>query len=226
MERITLSKTSGVYKIMSLKTGRIYVGSAIDLKVRKYFHFHSLMKGTHYNTHLQNHYNEYGENDLCFSVIELCQKENLVTREQFWIDKLNLFAADNDHLRFNIISIARSQLGYKHRDDVKLKYGLSMKEWYKTEDGLRDKDIKRNKFKGDGNPMKDPVIAKKNKENANLFVRPVEYYDLNDNYIGEFKSLVEACSSLGIFRANIISCIKGTHRIKSAGGYRWKYKAA
>jgi predicted DNA-binding protein YlxM (UPF0122 family) len=49
---------------------------------------------------------------------------------------------------------------------------------------------------------------------------------VNDNYVKEFKSLKEACDTLGVCRSNIISCIKGTHRVKSVGGYKWQYKVA
>lgn len=39
----------------------------------------------HFNAFLQNHYNKHGEDDLYFSVVELCSDDKLIEREIHWI---------------------------------------------------------------------------------------------------------------------------------------------
>lgn len=45
---------SGIYKITNTKTGKIYIGSAVDLRRRLYAHLKSLRRNSHDNTYLQN----------------------------------------------------------------------------------------------------------------------------------------------------------------------------
>ena len=78
---------SGIYKIIDL-IGRFYVGSAVCLNKRKSVHFCELKKNKHHNPILQSYYNKYGESSLHFEVLEFCEKENLISREQFYLDYL------------------------------------------------------------------------------------------------------------------------------------------
>jgi len=96
---------TGIYKISSLIDNRIYVGSAVNIDKRKYVHFHTLRNNKHKNAKLQNFYNKYGENNLKFEVIEYCNKDTLIEREQHYIDTLLPV--------FNIAKTAGSNLGIK-----------------------------------------------------------------------------------------------------------------
>jgi len=107
-------KISGIYKIESnIKPERIYVGSAVDIKHRWGVHLYDLRKGKHGSKKLQNHYNKYGLEDLRFSVLLGCNKEELIRNEQFFIDSYNPY--------FNICKIAGSQLGFRHSEESKKK---------------------------------------------------------------------------------------------------------
>lgn len=110
MERSRQSKGySCVYQIESNINKNIYIGSAVDMKRRAKEHLLKLKQGTHVNRILQNHVNKYGIEDLDFSVVEDCSKEELVSKEQYWIDKLNP--------KFNICKIAGSTLGIKWKEE-------------------------------------------------------------------------------------------------------------
>lgn len=105
------NKISGIYKIQSIKKSeRCYVGSAINIHLRWLSHLSNLKMNKHHSQKLQNHYNKYGKNDLVFSVIIGCDKDDLLTTEQFFIDSLNPY--------FNINKIAQSiamiNVGRKH----------------------------------------------------------------------------------------------------------------
>ena len=52
--------------------------------------------------------------------------------------------------------------------------------------------------------------------------KPIQQYDLNDKFIKEWDSMVEASLELNIVRTNICKVLK-KKRI-SAGGYKWEYK--
>lgn len=51
---------------------------------------------------------------------------------------------------------------------------------------------------------------------------PIIQYDLQDNFIKEWKSITEANKITGIASSSIISCCKGKN--KKAGSFKWKYK--
>lgn len=125
--------TSGVYKITNTQNGKCYVGSAIDLEKRKKEHLRMLNRNYHNNNYLQNAWNKYGSNSFDFLVVEKCTKEDLLLREQYWIDKENSYesgynlrpqAANNfgmKHSRQTIKKIKESNLGLKRSKETREK---------------------------------------------------------------------------------------------------------
>lgn len=67
----TIPQTSGIYKWTCTTTRKIYVGSAVNLRMRWYNHKTSLRKNKHVNSLLQRAWNKYGEECFVFEVIEL-----------------------------------------------------------------------------------------------------------------------------------------------------------
>ena len=65
-----LEGKAGIYIIENLINNKIYVGSSINLKRRKYFHFNYLRNNKHGNKHLQLSFNKYGEECFNFKIIE------------------------------------------------------------------------------------------------------------------------------------------------------------
>ena len=88
---ISFKNKSGIYIIKTKINNRFYIGSAINLYNR--------------NAKLQRFVNKYGIENLFFECVEFCEKENLIIREQFYINTLNPF--------YNIAKIAGSTLGTK-----------------------------------------------------------------------------------------------------------------
>jgi group I intron endonuclease len=99
---------SGIYQIVNLENGKCYVGSAKTLTRRKWLHFNDLREGTHNNDRLQNAFDSYGENNFKFRILEHCKPENLIEREQYWMDQLK--ATDAEY-GYNICPVAGSNLG-------------------------------------------------------------------------------------------------------------------
>ena len=117
---------SGIYQIQSKRNGKIYIGSAVNLKERKCLHFWDLKNKKHTNGRLQNHYNKYGKVDLQFFILEFCEKERLIEREQFYINALKP--------EFNICQIAGSSLGTTHSEKTKQKMSIAQVGKHHTEE--------------------------------------------------------------------------------------------
>ena len=119
---------SCVYKILNKVNSRSYIGSSVYFPQRKATHLSKLRKNIHPNNHLQNSFNKYGEDNFEFVILETCLKENLIEREQYYID--------NNFPEYNKRLIAESNLGrtYKMKDEHKYKIGKSKRI-------LKDEDI-------------------------------------------------------------------------------------
>jgi len=109
----------GVYIIRNNIDNRCYVGSSINLRKRKNEHIARLKSNTHRNVHINRFVNKYGIDSLFFEVLENTDVENLIEREQYWIDLLKPV--------FNISPTAKNCLGVKHTDETKRKVGLASK---------------------------------------------------------------------------------------------------
>lgn len=80
---------SGIYKIMNLINGKVYVGQSCHIYTRWAHHRSALRHNSASNQHLQQAWNKYGEDNFIFEVIEECDVAMLDQREIFWIDKLD-----------------------------------------------------------------------------------------------------------------------------------------
>lgn len=116
---------SGVYAIKNKQNGKVYIGSgASNIRQRWRHHLHYLRKNNHGNSHLQAAWNHYGESEFQFSVLELCDPEHCIQREQYWIDTLK---AANREFGYNAKSIADSALGTVQSEETKLKKSLKQR---------------------------------------------------------------------------------------------------
>jgi group I intron endonuclease len=77
----------GIYSILNLINGKQYIGQTTDLKKRENDHFRHLRYNKHHNYHLQNAFNEYGEENFDFIIITYCSEEELNDLEQYYIAK-------------------------------------------------------------------------------------------------------------------------------------------
>ncbi len=111
-------KTSGIYKITNYANGKIYIGSPSHIESRWSDHFKTLRRNCHKNTHLQRAWNKYGEECFIFEIIELVEKSNLLVREQYWIDTLNVCDGE---VGYNIARKAQSVIGVKRSAETRAK---------------------------------------------------------------------------------------------------------
>lgn len=81
-------KICGVYKITNEKSGKFYIGSAINVRRRLRHHLIMLRKNEHNSPHLQNAFSLDGEENFSFLLLETCEKDDRLKREQFYLDAL------------------------------------------------------------------------------------------------------------------------------------------
>lgn len=138
---VSFYSRSGIYCILNLINGKIYIGSAVYIKQRWRQHKHDLLANKHTNTKLQNSWNKHGKEAFEFIILEYVEKEKLISYEQYWI---NLTECCDDKLGYNINSVAENSLGIKRSIETKAKMskskmGRKLTEETKTKIGLSSK---------------------------------------------------------------------------------------
>ncbi len=81
----------GIYKILNKVTGKFYIGSSVNIRVRINWHFRQLNNGCHSNQHLQKSWLKYGSDAFKFCIVEYCQKNQLMMIEQHYLDVLQAY---------------------------------------------------------------------------------------------------------------------------------------
>jgi len=102
-----LKGKSGIYGFLSKTSNKLYIGSSNNLNIRINNH----IKGTQSNILLQRAINKYNLQDFILIIFEYHDAENLITREQFYLDTLKP--------EFNILKVAGSLLGFNHSEETK-----------------------------------------------------------------------------------------------------------
>lgn len=96
---------SGVYAIIHRPTGRAYIGSSSDIRSRWDGHRSKLRTGTHENAVLQATWQTSGADTFAFVILE--RTDNLVPREQAWMEQYRVTGL------FNLHPHAGTALGYQ-----------------------------------------------------------------------------------------------------------------
>jgi group I intron endonuclease len=97
---------SGIYLWENKINGNVYIGSSTSLTIRliKYFNSSHLLK--YPNMSICKALLKHGYSNFSFHIVEYCESDKCLQREQYYIDLLNP--------KYNILRTAGSSLGYKH----------------------------------------------------------------------------------------------------------------
>jgi len=125
MRYLALSKgVCGIYAILNTMNGKVYVGSAVDIKARWMRHVHRLRLGMHTNPILQAAWNKHGEDAFEFEVLEeVPDRIWLFIREQLWLNDVRPWERSEG---YNILRTADSRLGYIPSEEQKQKQRAAM----------------------------------------------------------------------------------------------------
>lgn len=77
----------GIYKIANRKNGWSYIGSSKSIENRWKQHISELEDKKHHCYRLQYDWDKYGICEFDFSVLEICDEDVLIQREQYYIDQ-------------------------------------------------------------------------------------------------------------------------------------------
>jgi group I intron endonuclease len=95
----------GVFQIRNKANGKILIGSAKDLNGKINSNKFQLKTGRHYNQALQKDYNQYGENNFSFEVLDYLKptenqkdySDELKLLEEMWLNKLKPYEDKGYH---------------------------------------------------------------------------------------------------------------------------------
>lgn len=113
-----IPNTTGVYQLRNLVNGKVYIGSTANLTTgfrgRKSSHFGLLRHNKHHSDVLQEAYDIYGVDNFIFEIVEECNPESAVIREQFYIDE------NKPEYNKNKIAVGKSPVKYtkQERDNL------------------------------------------------------------------------------------------------------------
>lgn len=224
-----MKNNSGIYRIRNILNNDCYIGSAVKLFGRRYTHFSTLRRGVHHSPILQNAYNKYGTNSFTFELLEYTNKDQLIVREQYYLDTL--------FPKYNICRVAGNSMGrVSVRKIPVLQYtldGTLIRKWHCLQRVMEYLNIsnsskisqccqgKRNKcygyvwrYKNSNIPFS---ISKKRKG------KPIAQIDSTGKTIKTWDRVRDCATDLNIRSSCIIAAIKQLNRRKSVKGMLFKY---
>jgi len=122
---------SGVYQIILKEDGRSYIGSSIDIEARWKRHKESARLYPKTGQVIARAIAKYGADQFNWVVLETCDEEQLLDREQYWLDSVRPFADENNG--FNVRKIADSNFGITRTIESRKKQSVTMTGVLKTD---------------------------------------------------------------------------------------------
>jgi group I intron endonuclease len=116
---------SGIYMITNKLTNDIYIGQSIDIsnRFKNYFNLSYIKSKNSFR--ISRALIKYRYSNFSVTILEYCDKSELLVREQYYFDKLNP--------QYNILKIAGTSLNLKHTEETKAKISKSLKGIYVNE---------------------------------------------------------------------------------------------
>lgn len=241
-----------IYAITNTITNKIYIGSAVNFERRRKAHLYELKNNKHHSVSLQHSWNKHSPEDFVFSIIEeINDRLVLLEREQFWLDHFksynkkygyNISNNSNQPKSFSIpvyqftmngnlikkwnscqeagdyLGIDGSGLNKCAKGKYRFYYGyiwdynkkLSNERIQKANNGIKRTNESKIKMS----------ISAKNRTDHN---KPILQYDLNNNFIKEWRSTSDVINEYHFSSSGSISeCLH--NKRKTAFGYIWKFK--
>lgn len=162
---------SGVYQIILKADGRSYIGSAVNIITRWKDHRLNSKKEKDIQV-ISRAIAKYGVDAFTWNILETCPVNQLLIREQYWLDLIRPFADENRG--FNVRKIANSNIGIKRSIESRKKQSKTMsgrlkteehklnmsKSWHKNR-GEEYYKMLSDRIKGDNNPAKRKEVREK-----------------------------------------------------------------
>ena len=218
----------GIIQKYTSPSNKNYIGQTIHPKSRKREHKHNskVLKTKFYNA-----IRKYGFDSFEFSILyetPLLPKEEVIKllneKEQFYIKMFDSFVNG-----YNCDEGGKARIGFKHKPETIELYKqqrkfVSQETRTKISKSNKGKIISKEVRKKISEGNKGKGMSEKNKKLVSLQKsKPILQYDLNGNFIKEWKSATEAARILGLKNAPISKICKTNKG--TVYGYIWKFKS-
>ena len=239
---------SGIYSITNLINGKRYIGQSTNIQQRWINHKAELRHNNHYNEHLQHAWNKYGEDNFCFEILVLCDKDDLDEKERGMIA---MWRTTNPEYGYNDDDGGKAgrHLGVRHRQKIgaqqkgktrapfseehRRRLSLShlgkitaMKGRHHTEESKQklSESHKGKKYKPQTEEHKQKISAALTGIKREYNMKAVAQIDIDTGeIINTYPSIQDATVAIyGRKKTGSISDVCKGKR-KTAGGYRWQY---
>lgn len=191
---------------MNTVNQKTYIGSAIDLRVRFYVYY-SISRLASSNMAIYKAILKYGYFVFNLEILEYCDPDKVVVREQYYIDLLKP--------EYNLLKVAGSSLGFKHTEKTLKKFKVR-----KLSDEARANLV----VSATGRVLSEEVKAKisaakkgiklstETREKLSVAAAAirgvrVEVLNIKTGGLEEFKTITEAANALGVSRTTINNVI-------------------
>lgn len=228
-ENLNLRK--GIYAFVHIPTKKYYIGSTNSFLVRWNNHITELRLKKHANSHLQNSWIKYEEDEFAFFILEdMNREEDLLKEEQRYLDKY--VKESSGGITFNLAETAgapdRKTFVSKEVNQINLETGMVIQSFESPTEAAKV----LGKFTTDGIPLASNIVLVCEGKGANAFgfgweykdeslrslypkfeskprkgLKRVQKLDLNGNVIETYESISEAASRENINSSAIsIAC--------------------
>lgn len=113
---------SGIYMLTNKLKNEIYIGQSINIsnRFKNYFNLSYIKSKDSFI--ISRALIKYGYSNFSVTILEYCDKSDLLNREQFFFDKLKP--------QYNMLKIAGNSLNFKHSEETKAKISKALKGIY------------------------------------------------------------------------------------------------
>lgn len=143
---------------------------------------------------------KYGYSEFRFEILEYCSLEELLKREQFYLD--------NYKPEYNILKVAGSTLGYQHSEASKILIGLGSAASSRRRPEVASKNRKVSEISRElrSKALLGLKLSKEHVDNlskSNTFSQPILLTNMETGDSKEFSSMTDAAKYLGTSRTQL-----------------------
>lgn len=175
----------GIYKITNIINNKCYVGSSVNITGRWYQHKTELKFNKHHSIKLQRSYNKHGVDNFKYEIIEECDIETLIIREQYYIDLFGCYKNGYN----SVMSASCPMLGMSHSKETKeilRQKSVGNKNMLNKKHTEETKDKIRKKLKGVS--LSDETKSKMSKSRKGRIVSDETKLKLSKSHTGKILS--------------------------------------
>jgi len=194
---------AGIYRWVNLISGKTYIGSSVNLGRRLSFYFnYNYIQSSKSNMLIHRALLKYGYSQFKLEILEYCNKDDLLTREQYYLDYFKP--------EYNIYETAGSPLGYKHTEETMVKLReIAKKRNESEEERTRVSKLHEYRLEESKRKARERIL-----EINRVKARPLEVTNILTNEKIIYPTLKEAAIGLGVHLNTVKRALKAKSLIK------------